>query len=339
MPVATNFIEAKQFVHSAFSRLAQTDTDNLHATLGEIYGPDAVVRCSHPINELSGHEEIAGSLWRPLRESFQDLERRDLILVAGEFEDHPTVGVMGHYQATFSKDWLDIPASHGVVHIRYGEVHQFRQGRIAKSHVLIDLLDLMHQVGCWPIAPSVGAEGMWPGPATNDGVLPDGVDVAGGKRTMDLILLMHKGLLQFDGKDLESMDHARYWSPNFMWYGPSGIGATRGLEGFELHHQIPFLRAFPDRRIGKRIVSIADGNFAVTGGWPSVIATHTGADWLGLSPTGREVNMRVMDFYRVDGAVIAENWVPIDIIDILLQLGVDVLDRVRHLHGRPRRTL
>ena len=39
----------------------------------------------------------------------------------------------------------------------------------------------------------------------------------------------------------------KHWHPNFMWYGPAGIGTTRGMKGFEDYHQIPFLVAFPDR--------------------------------------------------------------------------------------------
>ena len=38
--------------------------------------------------------------------------------------------------------------------------------------------------------------------------------------------------------------------------------------------------------------------------------------------------MRVMDFYHHDEGLIRENWVPIDIIHILKQLGVDVLKNV-----------
>ena len=147
------------------------------------------------------------------------------------------------------------------------------------------------------------------------------------------------GLGQFDGEDLASMEHARFWEPGFMWYGPSGIGTSKGLSGFETHHQIPFLLGFPDRGVNRHIANVCDGDYVVTGGWPSVIGTHTGPDWLGLGPTGRKVNFRVMDFYRVNGDLIAENWVPIDITDVLMQLGVDVFARVRHLAGEPRRTL
>ena len=32
-----------------------------------------------------------------------------------------------------------------------------------------------------------------------------------------------------------------------MWYGPSGIGTARGLEGFVDHHQLPFRMTFRER--------------------------------------------------------------------------------------------
>ena len=70
----------------------------------------------------------------------------------------------------------------------------------------------------------------------------------------------------------------------------------------------------------------------------SVVATHW-VRFLAMPPTGKPVGMRVMDFYRTEGGLIAENWVPIDMIDLLSQLGVDVFERVRHLQGRPRLTL
>jgi len=40
--------------------------------------------------------------------------------------------------------------------------------------------------------------------------------------------------------------------------------------------------------------------------------------------------MRVMDFYRCDDETIIENWIPIDIPHLLLQMGVDVFGRMRH---------
>jgi hypothetical protein len=45
--------------------------------------------------------------------------------------------------------------------------------------------------------------------------------------------------------------------------------------------------------------------------------------------------MRVMDFYYHHEGLIRENWVPIDIIDLLRQMGVDVFARMRQSLRRP----
>lgn len=326
----------KRAVHDKLHAICNTADSKLESTVAKTYEAGAELNAFHPVDQQSGSTAIAAALWKPLRESLPDVERRDLIVAASDYDDRQFVACMGHYQGNFVSDFHGIPATHGVVMLRYGEIHEIKGERIARSFVIVDLLDLMRQAGCWPTAPSLGAEETWPSPARPVGVRPDTVDPVRGAEALQPVINMHKALLSFDGKTLESMDHARYWTPDFLWYGPSGIGTTRGLAGFQAHHQIPFLRAFPDRKGGKHIAKIADGDFVVTGGWPSVVATHTGPDWLGLGPTGRAVNMRVMDFYRIDGELIAENWVPIDIIDILRQLGVDALGRMRHRTGEPR---
>ena len=59
-----------------------------------------------------------------------------------------------------------------------------------------------------------------------------------------------------------------------------------------------------------------------------------GGGWLGLGATGRAITMRVMDFYRADEGLIRENWVPIDILNVLMQLDVDVLARLRNQFQR-----
>jgi len=309
------------------------------------YHEDALWWGSHPWNERQGHEAIA-EVWAELRRALPDLERRDLILIGGESLPDPRVtpdlagrsliATMGHYQGTFSADLCGIPATHVTVHLRFCEVHHLRDGRIAQSYCLWDLLDLMRQAGCWPIAPSLGYEAMWPGPATQDGLRLGGHH--DGTKAFDIVMAMHAALGQFDGKSVHSVPQTPFWHPDFMWYGPSGIGTTRGLRGFQAHHQIPFLKGFPDRRGAGHYVRLADGPYVVTGGWPSVTGTHLG-EWLGLPGTGKHVQMRVMDFYRLDGSLIRENWVPIDIIHILHQMGFDVFGRLAHLRGNPPRDL
>lgn len=332
-------IANKRAVVSKLNGIIDSDIADLDDTVAAAYADDAKLFGFHPVNEQTGAAAIAENLWKPIRQSFPDVERRDQIVIAGEYDGREFVCTMSRLQGTFDSDWLDIPASRDVVSLRCCEINNISHGKIVESHILIDVLDLMYQAGSWPIAPSLGAEGAWQSPATQDGVDLDSVDVDMGVGAMDVIKKMHAGLLAFDGKSLDSMHHAKFWAPNFLWYGPSGIGTSRGLAGFEAHHQIPFLRAFPDRTVDSPIANVADGNFAVTGGWPSVVATHSGPDWLNVGPTGRFIKMRVMDFYRLHDGLIAENWVPIDIVDILRQMDVDVFARVRHLNGRPRREL
>ena len=329
----------KRAVVQSLRNVVQSDIDDLDKAVSATYASDAELFAFHPVNELKGAEEIGAALWRPIRESFPDAERRDQIVIAGTYDDRAFVCSYSQIQGTFTRDWHGIPATLGVASLRCCEINEVADGKIVRSHVLIDVLDLMFQANCWPISPSLGAEGAWRSPATQDGIHLDSVDPESGASALKLVKDMHGGLLAFDGKDLSSMHHAQYWTKDFLWYGPAGIGTSRGLKGFEAHHQIPFLRAFPDRRVGDHIANVADGNYVITGGWPSVIATHTGPDWLNVGPTGRQINMRVMDFYRVDGDLIAENWVPIDIVDILLQMGVDVFARLRHLCGQPRKSL
>ena len=311
----------------------------------DIYHPDATLRASHPVNEITGHDAI-GNFWEQIKTALPDLERRDQIFVAGackpdsraseNLSDKPLIATMGHYQGTFQKDLFDIPATQGVVNLRSCEVHYIQDGKIAETTILLDFLDLMRQTNVWPVAPSLGQEGLWPGPASSDGVLLDQYHEEEGNAAFDVVMAMHHALLHtFDGRSVTSMKHDQYWTDHFQWYGPSGIGTTRGMAGFRAHHQIPFLTGFPDRSGGSHYVRIAEGNYVVTGGWPSVVGTHLG-EWLGLPPTGKRINMRVMDFYRLENGLIAENWVPIDIIHILLQMGVDVFARLRHMRGSPK---
>lgn len=301
------------------------------------YHDDANVNVTHPINALTGHNAIAEYVWKPLRQAIPDVERRDDIVAGGRYREGYWIGCFGHYVGTFDFDWLGIPATRGVVSVRYAEGHEIREDKIVTSYVFIDFLDLMRQAGYWPIAPSLGREMRWLPPMTHDGVILTPQDEAISERTIETILKMHRALGFYDGQPptrevLNKMEMVKHWHPNFMWYGPAGIGTTRGLRGFEDYHQIPFLAAFPDRGGSDQghFIRIGDGYYAVTGGWGYLRATHTGQGLLGMPPTGKRIEMRVMDFYRCDDETIIENWVPIDVPHILMQMGVDVFGRMRH---------
>lgn len=345
-------VRDKRAVWSAMHTIAESTPQAVAGRLASIYHPDAHWRGSHPWNEMHGLAEIARRVWVPLLESFPDLERRDDIVIGGTYEGRTYVGCVGHLCGRFRRDWNGIPANDQAMHLRYGEFHQMEQGRIVQSSVLLDVLDFIRQAGFWPIAPSLGQEGKWLAPRDGDGLVFAPQDPARSAASLKLTLDMQAALgayndAQAGREGLLTMPQAQYWHPKMMWYGPGGIGTTRALEGFVDYHQLPFRLAFPrdpsrpqppgmGKHGGSHYVRIGDGRFSATGGWPSRHMMHLGGGWLGLGATGRPVTMRVMDFYCEDQGLIRENWVPIDIIDVMLQLDVDVLARVRRQFGSRR---
>ncbi len=345
----TAALEQRAHLLNSLNRLAETSSGELAERIVALYAPGARWRGSHPMNDAESLDEIAENVWSPLIESFPDLERRDSIFVGGSWEGRDYVAAVGNYCGTFRRDWLTIPATGRPVFIRYGEVHQVEDSRIVLSTCLWDVLDVIRQAGFWPIAPSLGTEGMWPGPITGDGIVLHATDPEEGLASLAQTLAMHRTLGDYDDNGdlgragLLNMPQKRHWHPKMMWYGPSGIGTTRGLQGFVDYHQLPFRIAFPNRKGGMQItdpglgghyIRIGDGKYSVTGGWPSVRADHLGGGFLGTGPTGRLIRMRVMDFYLHHEGLIRENWVPIDIIDVLNQMGVDVFSRMRSAFRR-----
>jgi len=73
---------------------------------------------------------------------------------------------------------------------------------------------------------------------------------------------------------------------------------------------------------------LGDGAFVGSTGWPSVRATHSGP-WQGCAPTNRAISMRVMDFWRREDKLLRENWVFIDMIELLLQMDVDIMSTLK----------
>ncbi len=157
--------------------------------------------------------------------------------------------------------------------------------------MLIDVLDVIRQAGFWPLAPSLGTEEMWPAPFTADGVVLTPQDPAVSAASIAQTLAMHGTLGAYDDRSgqgregLMAMPQREHWHPKMMWYGPCGIGTTRGLQGFVDYHQLPFRIAFPNRKGGNHYVRFGDGPYSLTSGWPSVYASHLGGDFLGVAPT------------------------------------------------------
>lgn len=298
----------------------------------------------HPINALEGIEPVVAGFWQPLRHAFPDLKRTCDVFIGGESKGEDWVTATGYFTGSFHNDWhvgdVAIPATGERTHIRFGQFCVLREGRISESYLILDLLAVLRQAGVQLLPPARGAEGgRVPPPRTSDGVVLIEQDDLESRQTLQLVMAMVDGMGRYDGRNLASMGQEQYWHPHFRWYGPCGIGTSRSLVEYQEFHQGPWIRAFPDRGVplegpGRTMGFVAEGLYAAGGVWDRPYATHLG-EFLGLAPTGVQFTIRDFDWWKREGNLLVENWVPMDLIDVFQQLGVDLLARMREQVGTP----
>ena len=292
-----------------------------------IAGP---VHLAHPFETLDGGAGWWDAALGPLLAAMPDLERRETIRIEGrDARGALWIGCCGSWCGTFAAPFLGIPPTRRMAAMRLHEFFRIEDGAVAEVQALWDLPELMMQAGAWPMAPSLGREWHVPAPATQDGLAPDGP----GDEALGIVRDMLVSLGN-SPRGERAMDLPRFWHPACSWYGPSGIGTARGIDGFRRHHQSPFLAAMPDR-VGDPAGGhlFAQGAYVGFTAWPGMRMTLTGGGWLGLPAGGQPLTMRSLDFWRVERGLIRENWVLVDLLDVHAQLGVDVLARMREMTG------
>ena len=117
-------------------------------------------------------------------------------------------------------------------------------------------------------------------------------------------------------------DIGEFFSETFQWMGNQGCGTKDGLKAFQNNWQKPFQAAFSDK------VCIDEARLYM-GEWAAAFgrqeAIHSGP-FMGIDGTGRKVEIRYMDFWKVQDGKITDNWVMVDFPHVMAQLGVDVFD-------------
>ncbi len=313
------------------------DISALRRELTALCAPDVVFRLSFPFETIEGVDAYVDRVYAPLAASWPDLERRDYIVMAGPTpEGADWVGCGGYYTGSFMTPWLDIPATGHLAHMRFHEFYRMEDSKIVEVQALWDLPEVMMQAQAWPMSPSLGREWCVPAPASCDGLVQGPYDADLGQVTCQLIIDMLEHLKKHPSQGgPEVMEMDRFWHPHLSWYGPAGIGTGRGQRGFRHWHQIPFLNAMPDR--GRYVDEIeyhffGDRNYAAVTGWPDMYQSITHGGWLGIAPTGKKIEMRSLDFWRVEKGLIRENWVLVDMLHMYDQIGVDVFARMREFN-------
>jgi len=318
--------------------------DEVRAQLKTISTNDTVFRLGYPFECMQGPDAFYEQAYTPLVRAWPDFERRDNIVVAGtDTSGADWVGCCGNYVGTFRFPWLDIPATGMPTQMRFHEFYRFVEGSVVETHMLWDIPEVMQQANVWPLAPALGKEGPVPGPADCNGINTGAIDADQSQATQTLVMNMISQMIRHPAEGgPELMQLEKFWHPNMCWYGPSGIGSTRGIQGFRHAHQIPFLNAMPDRGVqleGTEHHFFAENQFAAVTGWPNMSQTLSHGGWLGLSPTGQRITLRSLDFWRIENGVIRENWVLVDLLDVYQQLGIDVFARLRELRRKPNSKL
>ena len=144
--------------------------------------------------------------------------------------------------------------------------------------------------------------------------LTKGNDLSKTEETRRVVESMVDGL---NDHEIEGM--AAFFSKNFRWRGNAGCGTKNGLKEFQKNWQIPFQRAFSDK------VCIDEARLT-EGEWMAAFgrqeATHSGI-FMGIAPTGKRLEIRYMDFWKVKDGKIIDNWVMVDFPHVMRQLGVD----------------
>lgn len=289
------------------------------------FAPDCAFFFSHPANEPG---DAWAEVYAPIRAALQHTRRRDEIFIFGPNRREvggTWIASFTHYLGTFAAPLWGIAPSNRLAFLRSGEFYRVKGDTIVEARIILDLPDLMRQAGRDPFGGLLGTEMLFPGPATHDGILPNG----DGTQSLDLIEAMLGDLHVYDpgtGTSKGQTGKDGYWADDMLWYGPGGTGSNYRWDGFVKDHRAPFLSAFPDRKGGNHYARIGQGNYAAISGWPSMTMTHR-APYLGIDATGKELTLRVMDFYRCAHGQIAENWVMLDYMDLFHQMGVDLIGR------------
>jgi predicted ester cyclase len=115
-------------------------------------------------------------------------------------------------------------------------------------------------------------------------------------------------------RDVAWMD--KHIAPTFVRHDPGLPFEVRGPEGVaQLHDAL--MPAFPDMKLPLEDF-VAEGEKVLVR--LRVQATHTGA-FGDMTPTGRKIDIAVLDLFQIRGGVLIEHWALLDNLGMMKQLG------------------
>jgi predicted ester cyclase len=122
--------------------------------------------------------------------------------------------------------------------------------------------------------------------------------------------VFEQGINEGDASVIEELIGANYVNHDLPAPGPGPVGFSDAIGMFR--------QGFPDLRVNLEAV-FADGDLVGSRG--SFNGTHQG-EFMGVPATGKEVTVKYMDLWRAEDGKLVENWVRMDFLGLMQQLGV-----------------
>ncbi len=327
----TDLQSSKALVAQYYKELDSSTGDSINKVIGNFTSDDYLWRGMHPFYEQHSANDVADVFWKPFRESFAPIQRRQDIFMAGnnQIDDGQSQWVcsMGHMMGLFDTAWLGIPPTGKMVFLRYCEFHRVAGGKIQETALFCDIISVMKQAGLQPLPMQTGAELLTPGPRSHNGLMFEEQDPAESAKTLALMNHMTDDLVG-SGMHSDPDELSVTWHEDMIWFGPSGIGATYTQERYEKQHQGPFGEHLDEIIFNGHIARFAEGEFGGWFGWANLSMKSTGG-FMGLTGSDVRAEMRVVDIYRREDDKLAENWIFIDLLHFLSMQGLDVLGRLK----------
>jgi steroid delta-isomerase-like uncharacterized protein len=124
--------------------------------------------------------------------------------------------------------------------------------------------------------------------------------------------IIRRGFDAMNAKDFSAFE--QIMAPNYVNHDMPTPGP--GPEGFKQVIDM-FFAAFPDMRISLE-AQLGDGDLVANRG--AMTGTHQG-EFMGVPATGKQVTVPFMDFWRLENGKAVENWVRLDIMGLMQQIG------------------
>ena len=296
--MATN--ENLDLIHHMYDALNSQDLDAHHGFWTE----DMIWHGPPGFGDIHGVEGFTNDVLKPFYATFPDYHVVNEIEVAsGDW-----VAATGILTGTPQDEWLGVPATGKPIVMRFSDFWRVDNDKLAENWVMVDNLGVMQQLADAEAKP-------WSADRKQIYMTPE--EPSSGPENIDLV---HRMVDALNATDVDAQDE--YWTEDMIWHGPPGFGDIHGIEAFKGEVLGRFFSAFPDFH-GEFEIELADDNWVV--GTGVVTGTHLG-DWFNIPPTGKPMEMRYSDFWRIENGMLKENWVMIDHVGVLEQLGVDPLE-------------